>query len=68
MQPNLNLGLVQRLSVPLPPALEQIEIIAEVESTLSSISHAETEITSSLARAGRLRQSILKRAFEGKLC
>ena len=39
-----------------------------MEAVLTIISKAETEITRSLTRAARLRQSILKRAFEGKLC
>ncbi len=34
---------------------------------LSNIAQAETEIIRSLERAARLRQAILKRAFEGRL-
>jgi len=67
VQPNLNVRLVQRISVSLPPSAEQRVIVAEVEATLSSITHAESEIEHSLARAARLRQAILKGAFEGRL-
>jgi len=35
--------------------------------TLRKIAQAEAEIKRSLERAARLRQAILKRAFEGRL-
>jgi len=53
--------------VPLPPLPEQVEIVAQVEAKLSNITQAEAEIKRSLERAARLRQAILKRAFEGRL-
>jgi len=46
---------------------EQVEIVAQVEAKLSNITQAEAEIKRSLERAARLRQAILKRAFEGRL-
>ena len=52
---------------PLPPTEEQAEIVAQVEAKLSNIAQAETEIKRSLERTARLRQAILKRAFEGGL-
>jgi type I restriction enzyme S subunit len=52
---------------PLPPAPEQRRIVAEVERRLSIVEELEAAVETNLARAGRLRQSILKRAFEGKL-
>ena len=39
----------------------------EIEEKMTHISAAETSIKQSLLRASRLRQSILKQAFEGKL-
>jgi type I restriction enzyme S subunit len=56
-----------RLPVPLPPLAEQEQIVALVEERLSQIDSAEKTIDSELIRSKRLRQSILKRAFEGKL-
>ncbi|HXG66613.1 MAG TPA: hypothetical protein VNO70_16050, partial [Blastocatellia bacterium] len=53
--------------LPIPPLLEQQRIVAEVERRLSVIDEIETAITANLKRAERLRQAILKRAFEGKL-
>jgi type I restriction enzyme, S subunit len=52
---------------PLPPLAEQEQIVSLVEERLSQIDSAEKTIDSELIRSKRLRQSILKRAFEGKL-
>jgi type I restriction enzyme S subunit len=52
---------------PLPPAAEQVEIVAEVDRRLSVADAAEMQVEHALQRAARLRQAILKRAFEGKL-
>ena len=41
--------------------------MAEVERHLSVIQQAETAVEANLTRAERLRQSILKQAFSGKL-
>jgi type I restriction enzyme S subunit len=53
--------------VQIPPLPEQTEIVSQVEAKLSNIAQAETEIKRSLECAARLRQAILKRAFEGRL-
>lgn len=53
--------------LPLPPLAEQQEIVKEVERRHSIIEGNDLQIDSNLARASRLRQSILKQAFEGKL-
>jgi type I restriction enzyme S subunit len=55
------------LSFPLPPLAEQEQIVALVEERVSQIDSAEKTIDAELIRSKRLRQSILKRAFEGKL-
>ena len=54
-------------AVALPPLAEQRRIVAEVERRLSVVQQAEATVEASLARAKRLRQSILKQAFSGKL-
>ena len=46
---------------------EQAEIVAEVERRLSVVAAVEAAVAANLRRAGRLRQSILKRAFAGRL-
>lgn len=67
VQPNLNLSLVRQITIPLPPLAEQQRIVGELERHLSVIQQAEISVLANLKRVGRLRQSILKRAFSGKL-
>ena len=63
----LNTEILTRLHFPLPPLAEQEQIIAVVEHLSSVIEATVAEINRNLSRAARLRQSILKQAFEGKL-
>ena len=63
----LNGKILRSMVFPLPPSAEQHRIVAEVERRLSVIQQAEVAVQANLTRAERLRQSILKRAFEGKL-
>ena len=51
----------------LPPLEQQKEIISKIETRLSEADYLEKSIKESLLKAEALRQSILKRAFEGKL-
>lgn len=64
---SINLGILRHFPVPIPPADEQDEIISQLDEKLSQIDAAEVAIEHGLQRAARLRQSILKQAFEGKL-
>ena len=63
----LSVSKVSQLPIPIPPVAEQRRIIAEVERRLSVIDELEAVIATNLKRTDRLRQAILKRAFEGKL-
>lgn len=63
----INQNSVGRYAIPLPPLAEQVRIVAEVERRLSVLDTLERTVEQNLARCGRLRQSILKRAFEGRL-
>jgi type I restriction enzyme S subunit len=47
--------------------IEQDRIVSEIESRLSVCDKIEESITTALQQAEALRQSILKKAFEGKL-
>jgi len=58
---------ITEINIPLPPLDEQQRIVAEVERRLSVAAQAETTVEAGLKRAERLRQAILKLAFEGKL-
>jgi type I restriction enzyme S subunit len=49
------------------PLSEQRRIIAEVERRLTVVAEWEGTIAANLAYAGRLRQAVLKQAFEGRL-
>lgn len=53
--------------ISLPPLEEQKVIVAEIEHQISLSEATENAIDESLTQAERLRQSILKQAFEGKL-
>ncbi len=66
-QANVNGTKLAAMPIPLPPLAEQQRIVAEVERRLSVIQQAEASVVANLTRAERLRQSILKQAFSGKL-
>lgn len=66
-QVNLAVTTCRRLPVPLPPLVEQKRIAAEVARLLSITEESLGEVESSVTRLVRLRQSVLKWAFEGKL-
>ncbi len=51
----------------LPPLAEQHRIVAEVDRRVSVVEELEAVVAANLKRAERLRQAILKRAFEGRL-
>ena len=56
-----------KINTPLPPLPEQHKIVEEIERRFSIADEVEATIDQSLKQAQRLRQSILKKAFEGKL-
>ena len=66
-QANVNGTKLQMVTIPLPPYKEQEKIIAEVENILSLINSIDKNVDITMKRAERLRQSILKKAFSGKL-
>ncbi len=63
----LNLDDIKTITVPLPPIREQYQIVSEIEHRLSVVQELEQAVSHNLKRAARLRQAILKRAFEGRL-
>ena len=66
-QANVNGTKLKLLAVPMPPEKEQQILVEEVERHLSVAGEVEKTITAELKRAEQLRQSILKKAFSGKL-
>jgi len=66
-QPNISQQVIRSLSLPLPKLAEQQKIVSEIERHFSIADKIEQTIEKSLKESERLRQSILKKAFEGKL-
>lgn len=67
-QSNINGTKLKTYPFPLPPTLtEQHAIVREIESRLSVCDKVEQSIAEALEKAEALRQSILKKAFEGRL-
>jgi len=66
-QPNLSSKSFEGFTIPICAFDEQVEIVNEIESRLSVCDKIEESIEQGLQQAEALRQSILKKAFEGKL-
>lgn len=64
---NLTQNRFLDLEIPLPSLTEQQAIVQEIETRLSICDKIEQDIKENLEKAEALRQSILKKAFEGKL-
>jgi type I restriction enzyme S subunit len=64
---NLTQKRFLNMKIPLPTILEQQAIVREIETRLSVCDKMEQDIAENLEKAEVLRQSILKKAFEGKL-
>jgi type I restriction enzyme, S subunit len=64
---NLNLKIVKEIPIKLPEIGEQIQVVNELESKLTVCDKIEETISQSLQQTETLRQSILKKAFEGNL-
>ncbi|MFX0188524.1 MAG: restriction endonuclease subunit S [Candidatus Hodarchaeota archaeon] len=59
--------VLKKMKIPIPPILEQQKIVEEIERNFSISNNAEKIINDLIEKANKLRQSILNRAFEGKL-
>ena len=66
-QKALNKERVSNLPIPLSSLDEQAVLVQALEKNLSVIEQIDSEISSQLASAHFLRQSILKKAFSGQL-
>lgn len=66
-QPALNKARVEAIPLPLPPLDEQTRIVERLERDESTIADSEATVERERKRIHRLRQAILKWAFEGKL-
>jgi type I restriction enzyme, S subunit len=66
-RPRINTTQLKSSTIPFAPLKEQQLIVDELESKLTVCDKIEETISQSLRQAETLRQSILKKAFEGKL-
>jgi type I restriction enzyme S subunit len=66
-QANVNGTKLKSMDVPLVPLTQQTQIVEEIEKRFSEADNLEKVIDESLAKSETLRQSILKKAFEGRL-
>ena len=66
-RPRVNTNQIKNIKIPFCSLPEQTQIVQEIESRLSVCDNLEFVIRNSIEKAEALRQSILKKAFEGKL-
>jgi type I restriction enzyme S subunit len=64
---HIHLEDLRRDCVPIPPISEQTRILETAQRYVSVADWVEETVTRNLARLARLRQAVLKWAFEGKL-
>jgi type I restriction enzyme S subunit len=64
---NIGQERIRRIRISLPPVQEIQQIVSELERRFSVTDELEKVLNQNLKRAEKLRQSILKKAFEGKL-
>ncbi len=65
--PKIDQSVVETAPIPIPPLAEQEQIVAETEQQLSVIEELDAMVSANFRRATQLRQSILQRAFNGKI-
>lgn len=66
-QKNINIEILERVSIPSCSIVEQKNIVDEIDSRFTVIDKIEESVNQDLQYSEVLRQSILKKAFEGKL-
>ena len=64
---SINKTVLSMLPIPLVPLDQQNKIVAEIESKLSVCDSIEKTVDIALQQAEAMQQSVLKKAFEGKL-
>lgn len=67
VQPNLNLGIIKAIDVPLPSLKEQSEIVGHIEAAFARIDRMVAEATRAAELLVRLEAQLLAKAFRGEL-
>ncbi len=66
-QSNINTSRLRRMPVPTPPLAEQKEIVRWIEGLFRFADAVEQRVALAIARADRLAQAVLSKAFRGEL-
>jgi type I restriction enzyme S subunit len=66
-QHNVSLSAASSFAIPFPPAAEQARIVEEFERLDTGTAVVDHEISAGEKRCSRLRQAVVKWAFEGRL-
>jgi type I restriction enzyme S subunit len=65
--PKISGEILRNLPIPVPPPAEATEILRRISDALAACADTLTLLDAEAADAARLKQSILKAAFEGRL-
>ena len=66
-QKNINLEILEKVAIPIPPIDEQLQMVERLDETLVAASDQNRAITLSLKQSAAQRQNILRAAFAGQL-
>jgi restriction endonuclease S subunit len=66
-RPNISLQNLRDLKIPLPSIDEQKKVVVLINQTLAKLDNTSDYVKMSLQLSERLRQAVLKKAFEGQL-
>lgn len=66
-QKNINLEILEKVVIPVPPTLEQHQIVKLLEDSMDAARESDQAITLSLKQSAAQRQNILRAAFAGQL-
>ena len=64
---NIGQDRIRKIQIPVPSLKEQEKIVQDIKSKLSACENIEKTVNDALMQADAMRQSILKKAFDGSL-
>lgn len=66
-QKNINLEILEKVAIPVPPTAEQYQIVKMLEDSMGAARESDQAIDLSLKQSAAQRQNILRAAFAGQL-
>jgi type I restriction enzyme S subunit len=66
-QKNINLEILEKVAIPVPPTLEQHQIVKLLDDSMDAARESDRAINLSLKQSTAQRQNILRAAFSGQL-